>query len=117
MESQVMRRRLMLLLVVVAAAVAAALLSLSHRGNNGDKTSKQRVSEAEFAQVKSGWTKEQLRGLAGTPLLIRSQRFGDVRMECWFYNDLPSRVDHPYQFCFSKGLLARKYMIEHGSAA
>ena len=102
---------------MIFAAVAVAYFGFENRDNNTEKSSKPRVSEAEFAQVKSGWTKGQLRGLAGNPVLIRSQRFGSVRMECWFYNGLPSRAGHPYQFCFSKGFLARKYKIGHGSAA
>ena len=115
--SNIAKSLLILAGVLIVVAAGGVLFSLSNRSNNGEKSSKQRVSEAEFAQVTNGWTKDQLRRLAGSPVLIRSQLFGGVRMECWFYNGLPSRGDNPYQFCFSKGVLARKYVVGHGSAA
>jgi hypothetical protein len=109
-------KSLVILVGVLIVVGAIGVLSFMNRGNSGKKSSNERVSEAEFAQVTNGWTKDQLRRLAGGPVLIRSQRIGGVRMECWFYNGLPSSGDNPYQFCFSKGILARKYVVNHGSA-
>jgi hypothetical protein len=102
-------------LAVVVAGVA--LFSLDNGSTRGRSSSKPRVSQDEFARMKTGWTKTEVRILIGNPELVRPQRIGGLRMVCWFYNGLPSRGDNPYQLCFNRGLLARKYVVNHGSAA
>jgi hypothetical protein len=99
---------------LIVVVVAAAFFSLSNPGHKSERSSR-KVSGAKFAQVRSGWTKGQLQNLFGKPGLTRFQRIGGLPMECWFYGGDPAK-HNPYQFCFSNGRLAHKYVVQHLSA-
>jgi hypothetical protein len=90
---------------VVRDRLPSATEALGNRPSPVAQSASQ-LSDAEFAEVDSGYTPDVLRSFAGEPAKKTKASVEGVSLECWYYGIAGARG--AYQICFENGRFSTK---------